>query len=72
MIRKEFKEQLFKVLDNNVDGMSFDEKMNLVTKLLIDYEKNHEAQRDISNKGKNGLMKNWKLFCQMHQQKITV
>lgn len=32
--------------------MSFDEKMNLVTKLLIDYEKNHEAQRDISNKGK--------------------
>lgn len=52
MIRKEFKEQLFEALDNNVIGMSFDEKMNLVTKLLIDYEKEHEEQRDTSNKGK--------------------
>lgn len=52
MIRKEFKEQLFEALDNDVIGMSFDEKMNLVTKLLIDYERKHEKQRDISNKGK--------------------
>lgn len=39
MKRKEFKELLFQVLKNNVDGMSYDEKMNLVNNLMIEFEK---------------------------------
>ena len=31
--------------------MSYDEKMTLVHSLLVDYEKDNEEKRDISNKG---------------------
>lgn len=51
MKRKEFKETLFKALDNAVDGISYDEKMTLVHNLLVEYEKENEGQRDTSNKG---------------------
>lgn len=51
MKRKEFKEQLFAALDNDVDGMSYDEKITLVHNLLVDFEKENEKERDISNKG---------------------
>lgn len=51
MKRKEFKESLFDALDNEVDGMSYNEKMILVHNLLVDYEKDNEEKRDISNKG---------------------
>jgi uncharacterized protein PM1205 len=51
MKRKDFKESLYDTLDNEVDGMSYDEKMTLVHSLLVDYEKDNEEKRDISNKG---------------------
>ena len=51
MKRKEFKELLFQVLKNNVDGMSYDEKMNLVNNLMIEFEKENENHRNIENKG---------------------
>ena len=49
--RKDFKESLYDALDNEVDGMSYDEKITLVHSLLVDYEKDNEEKRDISNKG---------------------
>ena len=51
MKRKDFKESLYDALDNEVDGMSYDEKMTLVHSLLVDYQKDNEEKRDISNKG---------------------
>lgn len=51
MKRKEFKENLFLALDNDVDDISYDEKMTLVHSLLVDYEKENEEKRDTSNKG---------------------
>ncbi|MSS64853.1 hypothetical protein [Velocimicrobium porci] len=51
MKRKEFKENLFAALDNDVDDITYDEKMVLVHNLLVDYEKENETKRDITNKG---------------------
>lgn len=51
MKRKEFKENLFAALDNDVDGISYDEKMILVHNLLVDYEKENEGKRDVTKKG---------------------
>ena len=51
MKRKEFKENLFAALDNDVDGISYDEKMILVHNLLVDYEKENEVKRDVTEKG---------------------
>lgn len=51
MKRKEFKEKLFAVLSSEVDNMSYDEKMVLVSDLLVDFEKENEHLRDVSNKG---------------------
>lgn len=51
MKRKEFKEKFFASLDNDVDDMTYDEKMVLVHNLLVDYEKENEDKRDTSNKG---------------------
>ena len=51
MKRKEFKENLFAALDNDVDGISYDEKMILVHNLLVDYEKENEVKRDVTKEG---------------------
>ncbi|MFR8315995.1 hypothetical protein [Eubacterium sp.] len=51
MKRKEFKKNLYDALDNEVDGMSYDEKMILIHNLLVDYEQDNEEKRDTSNKG---------------------
>jgi len=51
MKRKEFKEKLFLALDEDVDGISYDEKMMLVHSLLVEYEKENEEKRDTTNKG---------------------
>lgn len=52
MKRKEFKENLFAALDNNVDDITYDEKMVLVHNLIVDYEKDNEVKRDVTNKRK--------------------
>lgn len=51
MKRKEFKENLFDALSNDVDNMSYNEKMILVSNLLVDFEKENEHLRDVSNRG---------------------
>ncbi len=51
MKRKEFKEILFAALDNDVDDISYDDKMILVHNLLVDYEKENEEKRDVTKKG---------------------
>ena len=55
MKRKEFKEKFFASLDNDVDDMTYDEKMVLVHDLLVDYEKENEDKRDTSNKGEKWI-----------------
>ena len=44
LLQKEFKENLFAALDNDVDGISYDAKMILVHNLLVDYEKENEVK----------------------------
>lgn len=51
MKRKIFKDELFKVLDNEVDDCTYEEKMIFVSNILVDYEKEHEQERNVSNKG---------------------
>ena len=51
MKKKEFKEKLFTALSCDIDNLSFDEKMNVVSNLLIEFEKENEDKRDISKKG---------------------
>ena len=51
MKKKEFKEKLFAALSCDIDNLSFDEKMNVVSNLLIEFEKENEDKRDISKKG---------------------
>ena len=52
MTKKEFKEEFFELLDRPISGMSFDEQINYVEKLLVDFQKENEEKRDTSNKGK--------------------
>lgn len=52
MKRREFKEELFSLLEVSIEGMNFEEKMRYIEKLLIDFEKENEDKRDTSNKGK--------------------
>ena len=53
MKKSEYKEELFQLLRENIDYMNFNEKMNFVSNIIIDFEKENENQRDISNKGKS-------------------
>lgn len=52
MTKREFREEFFRLLDRPISGMSFDEQVNYVEKLLIDFQKENEEKRDTSNKGK--------------------
>lgn len=53
MKKSEYKEELFQLPRENIDDMNFNEKMNFVSNIIIDFEKENENQRDISNKGKS-------------------
>ncbi len=52
MTKREFKDALFRTLNTPIDGMSFDEQIIYVEKLLIDFQKENEGKRDTGNKGK--------------------
>lgn len=52
MKKKEFKEEFFVLLNESIEGMTFDEQMQYVEKLTIDFQREHEEKRDTSNKGK--------------------
>ena len=62
MKRKEFKEKLFAVLSSEVDNMSYDEKMVLVSNLLADFEKENEHLRNVSNKGQKWTDEEFKII----------
>lgn len=51
MKRKEFKEKLYEVFEINVDDFDFDGKVELIENILLDYQKDNEVKRDVSNKG---------------------
>lgn len=51
MKRKEFKENLFAAFSNEVDGMSYEEKIQFIEKLLVDYQKENDDSREKRNSG---------------------
>ena len=51
MNKKEYKENLYKIFDLEVNGFDYLEKMNLIQNILIEYQKDNENKRDTSNKG---------------------
>ena len=52
MKKNDYKERMFDLLGGNIDDMEFDEKMNFVSNIIIEFEKESEYLRDTSNKGK--------------------
>ena len=52
MKKKEFKNQMFELMEQPIDELSFEEQIRYAEKLLIDFQKVHEEKRDTSNKGK--------------------
>ena len=53
MQKKEFKEELFKLLSNDIDNITYIDKINLIYDILIEFEKKNENLRNLSNKGKS-------------------
>ncbi|EHO18249.1 hypothetical protein HMPREF9466_02206 [Fusobacterium necrophorum subsp. funduliforme 1_1_36S] len=53
MKKNDYKERMFDLLGGNIDDMGFDEKMNFVSNIIIEFEKENEHLRDTSNKGKS-------------------
>lgn len=53
MKRSEYKKKIFDLLNENIDDMGFDEKMNFVANIIIEFERENEILRDTSNKGKS-------------------
>lgn len=51
MKKKEYKKKIFDLLKEKIDDMEFNEKMNFIFNLIIEFEKENENLRDISNKG---------------------
>lgn len=52
MKKQDYKLEIYKLLDLELDDSSLDTKIQFVKKVLIDYQKDHEDQYDVSNKGK--------------------
>lgn len=52
MKKRDFKEQVYKVFDLDVDDMDYLDKINFINKILLDYQIDNENKRDTSNKGK--------------------
>ena len=53
MKKNDYKERMFDLLGGNIDDMGFDEKMNFVSNIIIEFEKENEYLRDTSNKRKS-------------------
>lgn len=52
MKKQDYKLEIYKLLDLELDDSSLDTKIQFVKKVLIDYQKDHEDQYDVANKGK--------------------
>lgn len=53
MKKSEFQQSLAALLDQAVDGMSFEARMELVEKLFLEYQKKHDKERERPNYGKS-------------------
>ena len=56
MKKQDYKLEIYKLLDLELDDSSLDTKIQFVKKVLIDYQKDHEDQYDVSNKGKPWIL----------------
>ena len=52
MTKKEFKDAIFELLNQDVDSLNVYDKITLLKEALISYQKDNEASFDTSNKGK--------------------
>lgn len=51
MKKREYKEKLYKMFNENIENMNFLEKMRFINKTLLEYQRDNEDKRDTSNKG---------------------
>lgn len=52
MNRNAFKEKLYKIFDEDIDNLDYLGKIDLIYDILVDYQKDNEDKRDVSNKRK--------------------
>lgn len=52
MKKKYFKEELIDILDQDIEEMNYEQKIEFVHDILLKYEIDNEKSRDTSNKGK--------------------
>jgi len=52
MNKTEYKQNFYELMDTPVDGFTMLDKIELIRKLLVDYQKDHQDELDTSNKGK--------------------
>lgn len=50
MNKKEYKRELYQIFDLEIDGLGFSEKINYINNILLEYQKENEDKRDVSNK----------------------
>lgn len=53
MKKYEYKQKMYDLLNESVDNMDFNDKMNFVSNIIIEFEKENENLRDTTNKGKS-------------------
>ena len=51
MKKREFKQKLYEVFNEEVDNIDYLEKINLISNIFLEYQKDNENKRDTSNKG---------------------
>lgn len=53
MKKSEFKVSVFEAFSQDVDGMSYDEKVRLIEKYVIEYQQKNDDLRDKPNRGES-------------------
>ena len=53
MKKSEFKTCIFEIFSQDVDGMSYDEKMRLIEKYVVEYQQKNDDLRSKPNKGES-------------------
>ena len=53
MKKSEFKTSVFEVFSQDVDGMSYDEKMRLIEKYVVEYQQKNDDLRSKPNRGES-------------------
>ena len=51
MKKREYKENLYRLFDLEIDNLDYIGKINYINKVLLEYQKDNEDKRDTSNKG---------------------